>query len=63
MYRSPISSGYEYVGRLVTYEQPIIRNSNSPDQDLISFDNLSEPLGVIRINDRHVRESIETKKL
>ena len=88
--RSPGSSEYEYVGRLVTRERPISRESTSTQQsrrfsseqkkhhhsagshhqpiyeDLpASSDNeetddpdgLSRPVGVIRINDRHFRES------
>ena len=92
--RSIASSDFEYVGRLVTRERPVIRTSNSiqrshvfpqnknkyyssdaaqrqniyeeqsasssddDDDDDDNSDGLSKPLGVIKISDRHVRESI-----
>jgi hypothetical protein len=92
IFRSPITSDYEYLGRLVTHERPIIRRSksiqqnlvfpqnshkyhhsmrshhqdiykevsnSSSDEDIDDSDGLSKPLGVIRISDRHYRESIE----
>ncbi len=79
-------SDYEYRGRLVTFERPIVRKSNSLHQNLVfpsntnkdhrqdiyeedstsldeDVDGLNKPLGVIRINDRHFRESILMKIL
>jgi hypothetical protein len=88
--RSLASSDFEYVGRLVTRERPVIRTSNSVQQSHVfpqnknkyypsnasqrqniyeeqsasssddddNSDGLSKPLGVIKISDRHVRESI-----
>jgi hypothetical protein len=67
-------SDFEYLGRLITHERPIIRKSNSshekfvfPSNTLTSsdedIDDLNKPIGVIRINDRHFRESILTKIL
>ena len=87
--RSNGTSDFEYVGRLVTRERPIISKSKSIHQNYVftqnkhkyhhsmatqyedideeasgstsgeESDGLSKPLGVIRINDRHLRESIE----
>jgi len=85
-------SEYEYLGRLVTVERPIVRKENSLrenpvlpsntnkyyhstrahhqgiyEEDSASLDEdtdgFNKPLGVIRINDRHFRESILTKIL
>jgi hypothetical protein len=83
IYRAPSSFEYEYLGRVVTRERPVIRKSKSLHQNLVFPSNtnkyqhsmrshrredsdsleddihdLTKPLGVIRINDRHVRESI-----
>jgi hypothetical protein len=59
------------VGRLVTRERPIVRQSNSYHETIDRYyystssdedaDDLSKPLGVIRISDRHVRESMQMK--
>ena len=91
VFRSPPNpSDYEYLGRLVTRERPIVRRSKSiqqnlvfpqnthkyhhsmrshrrdiykeihdgsSDDDLDDPDGLNKPLGVIRISDRHYRES------
>ena len=88
IFRSPPSSDYEYVGRLVTRERAVNRkpkpieqqwshrtNTQKYHQSSSSHranayeevqvesgredddDGLSQPLGVIRINDRHFRES------
>ncbi|CAF1005209.1 unnamed protein product [Adineta ricciae] len=88
--KSPVPSDYEYVGRLVTRERPIVQKSKSAHQNSVfpqtkhqyhhvarsnhqpvyeeascsssggddadEIDSLSKPLGVIRINDRHLRE-------
>lgn len=86
--QSPNQSDYEYVGRLVTRERPIISKSKSIHQNVVypsntdkyehssrsdrqniyeeipvrssdddgSDDDLSRPLGVIKISDRHFRE-------
>jgi hypothetical protein len=87
MLRISDPSDYEYLGRLVTRERPIIKKSNLSLEDLLpclnttkyyrstrnshqeiyeedstssdeDADDLNRPLGVIRINDRHYRESI-----
>ncbi len=58
------------MGRLITRERPIVRHSNAYNENLTTdryyystssdedVEDLSKPLGVIRINDRHVRESM-----
>lgn len=64
-------SEYQYMGRLVTRERPRVGESHFPyekyliprrskveyDYDSSSSDDLSKPLGIIRINDHHIRES------
>lgn len=68
-------SEYQYIGRLVTKERPIIQKSHFPYEKYLiprrskaeyyydssssddEIDHLSKPLGIIRINDRHIRES------
>ena len=90
MFRSPVASDYEYLGRLVTRERPVGRQSksiqqsisfpqnaskyyqttkshirdiykeasnSSSDDDIDDPDGLNKPLGIIRISDRHYRES------
>ncbi len=87
--RSHGAPDFEYVGRLVTRERPIIQKSKFVQQNHVfhqnkhkyhhsmavqhqepneevsgsssseESDGLSKPLGVIRISDRHLRESIE----
>ncbi|UJR27217.1 hypothetical protein I4U23_008513 [Adineta vaga] len=87
--KSPVPSDYEYLGRLVTRERPIVQKSKSAHQNRIvsqteqyyqhpieanhqpiyeeascsssgddtdDIESLSKPLGVIKINDRHLRE-------
>ncbi len=94
IFRSPVPSNYEYLGRLVTRERPILLKSKSvhqnlrfshnkhqykhtmgshhrevyddvtsasSDDDIDTSDGLSRPVGIIRINDRHLRESISKK--
>jgi len=97
IFRTPVLSDYEYLGRLVTRERPIIRQSKSVQQNFVfprntqkyhhsmgshdreiyedvavassdddiddpdDPDGLSKPMGVIRISDRHFRESILNK--
>lgn len=96
IFRAPNSNEYEYLGRLVTRERPIIRKTNSiqqnhsfprrtqqyyrstgsrlqeayedahgvsSDDDIDDPDGLSKPVGVIRITDRHYRESILSRKI
>lgn len=93
--RSPVPSDYEYLGRLVTRERPVVHKSRSAQHDhhflpnrnqyqysmgtqgrekyrtvgesssaddTDDLDGLSKPLGVIRISDRHYRESNSTRK-